>query len=106
MNNTNKEHRQPTIRVNVLKHGCWAHNNKCGVLANTKNEAIAEIKKQFPGEYLVIDIAAEHVRSSNVVKDFYSLPKDPKPSIEDPSENVVELSSEEKMEIAAHMSKL
>jgi len=83
-----KEQKQPTIRINVLKHGVWAHNGKCGVWAINKSIAIAEIKKLYPDEYLVIDIAAEHLKRNAQ------------------AEKQAVISSEERMEIAAEMSKL
>lgn len=109
MNNTSKETKQPTIRVNVLKHGVWAHNGKCGILASTKAEAIKKIKELYPAEYLVIDIAAEYTRRNTqgpktLMYDPVNDPEGAKKA--DEYLKTTTLTPEERMEVAAEMSKL
>ena len=88
-----KEVKKQYIRFSTQKNGVWAYSHgKCGVLATSKSEAIAKIKELYPGEYEIVDIAEDYKRR-------YGDKPQPK-TVE------INLSSEERMEIVAEMSKL
>lgn len=94
-----KEVKKPTIRYISHKAGVYAYTIhvpvQCFVTAPTKNEAIAAIKAEHPGEYEIVSIAEDNKKRHEYLA--------AKKASERPA---MELTSEERMEVAAEMSKL
>lgn len=86
-----KEIKKPTIRYISHRTGVFAYTLhvpvQCLVTATTKNDAIAAIKAEHPGEYEIINIV-EDIKNKQAAK------------------KSKDMTSEERMEVAAEMSKL